>query len=69
MMTPSFDHEYLKYLEGVINYKRSIFFEADRKLNSGNGIDMLLVQYHRDLAAEINTLEIEYGLLKEGLER
>lgn len=69
MRSPSFTHEYLVHLEDVIEYKRSIFAEAIRKLNAGNGIDMLLVQFHQDLGAEISKLEIEYGLLKEGLEQ
>ncbi|MFY0656145.1 MAG: hypothetical protein JXR12_05135 [Neptunomonas phycophila] len=69
MRTPSFSHEYLVDLEDVIEYKRSIFAEADRKLNAGKGIDMSLVQFHQDLGAEIHKLEIEYNLLKEGLEQ
>lgn len=69
MTTPDLTHEYAESLENTINYKKGIFDQAQEQLNSGGGMDMMVIQYAQELGIEIHTLEIELQLLQKHLDQ
>ncbi len=64
MRVPVLQPEYATILERTIEYKKALFSQAQKELSSGNGMDMVLIQYTQELGAEISNMEIEVKLLR-----